>query len=120
MAAKLVHRETAREIQPGATLHGCAGAVRGQAWRFEEIKDCPDADGTGTVHVSRTSSVGRAHRNFPPHMFNTKIVDLEVSVTFKGHVEASAKQIWSAFVTLVVAGIVAYIVAVGMEHMLHG
>lgn len=121
MNAKLIHAETARDIAPGATLHGCTGSAAGKSWRFEDIHACPTEDSSGLVHVSRTSKIGRDHRTLPPHMFNTKIInmDLDASVTFKGHFEATAKQTWQAFVTLVVAGIVAYIVAVGMQAMFH-
>lgn len=119
MNAKLIHAETAREIPPGATLHGCSGAASGKSWRFEDIHECPTESSSGLLHVSRTSKIGRDHRTLPPHAFNTKIIDVDLGVTFKGHFEATAKQAWQGFVTLVVAGIVAFIVAVGMQHLFH-
>jgi hypothetical protein len=117
MSPKLVHVETAQEIPEGSILHGCAGIAKGQAWRFENVREAPSGESPGLVHVSRSSKIGRDHRHFPPHVFNTKIVELDVSI--KAHFEASAKQVWQGFVTLVVAGIVAFIVAVGMQHMFH-
>lgn len=115
---KLVRVDSEHTVPPGTVLHCVSGPLAGQTWRYEDIRHSADGEPVG-VHCTRPHrQLGLVHRDLPAHTLGCKVV-AEVELNLHASFAVTARQAWSGFVTLVMAGIVAYVVAVGMQAMFH-
>jgi hypothetical protein len=114
---KLIHAVTAADIPTGTLLRCESGPLAGQTWKYEDIHVTREGEPSG-VHCSRGDGARRAHRVFPDHALNTKIVPV-VDIALHAKIALSARQAWVGFVTMFMAAVVAYVVTVAGQAMFH-
>ncbi|WP_329555243.1 hypothetical protein [Streptomyces sp. NBC_00696] len=106
---RLMHSETGKVVMQRDVIHIVSGPLAGQAWRFQRIIPHPDGH---KIHCTRSNpKLGRAHGQFPPHLFGCHIA-LDVSwyrdrARLLGWLSVFFRQVF----LLVVGGVIAWLIA---------